>query len=531
MNRHVILLAAISLVCCSIARVAVVAADVRGESDSKGPQNCAALLNLHWPLVRIASAELGSTLAGAGEIRGGGNAIRNPIDIRASHCRVSGVIGKETNFVLLLPDNWNHKFFMGGGGGYVGEIWNQAASTVTLGYATAGTDTGHKAGVRDAKWALDNLERQLNFGYLAIHETAEVSKAIIRAYYGTVPTYSYFWGVSRGGGQAMHEAVRYPDDFDGIVAGDPAMNWTGFAASFLRNAKAVFPDPSQTARPVITPENQKLLGSKILEVCDALDGVKDGVMEDPRMCKFDLATIPACKQDQPGADCFTTAQRSAIKQVYSPLANKNGPIFPGQPFGGEDDPNGWGIWITGTNGKPSAQWDFSTEFFKYFVFGDPSWDYTKYDFSNWNKDTRFLSSYMDATSSDLKQLKAMNHKLIIYNGWSDQAQTPLQAIQYFEQVQSRDPDARAYIRLFLLPGVTHPTIHGDAGPGPGTADWITVISDWVEHGKPPERVVASKLDDEGKVVRTRPLCVYPERADYLGTGDTNKENNFTCRQP
>jgi Tannase and feruloyl esterase len=209
-----------------------------------------------------------------------------------------------------------------------------------------------------------------------------MAKAIIAEYYGAAPKYSYFLGPSRGGGQAMHEATRYPENFDGIVAGSPAMDWTGFSASFMRIAQAVFPVPSDTAHPVITPANRKLLGARILTACDELDGVKDGVMEDPRACKFDLASIPSCKSDKARPDCLTAAQRKAIRTVYSPLVNEGGMIYPGYPFGGEDEPGGWDIWITGSGGQPGYQYRFGTEFFKYFVFSDPSWNYSHFTFTN-----------------------------------------------------------------------------------------------------------------------------------------------------
>ena len=160
-----------------------------------------------------------------------------------SHCKVTGVIGKEINFELLLPLNWNGIYVMGGGGGFVGSVQNMAAGKVKEGYATSGTDTGHKTvGLGSASWALNDMERQVNFGHLAVHRTAEVSKAIIGNYYGNWPKYSYFMGCSRGGGQAMMEAQRYPGDFDGIIAGAPAFDWISIAVEAIQNTQAVYPD-------------------------------------------------------------------------------------------------------------------------------------------------------------------------------------------------------------------------------------------------------------------------------------------------
>ncbi|CAN5151879.1 hypothetical protein BH23BAC1_BH23BAC1_41220 [soil metagenome] len=197
------------------------------------------------------------------------------IETGTSHCKVLGTIGKEINFELLLPTLWNGRFVMGGGGGFVGSIQNMARSSVDSGYATAGTDTGHQADGLKADWALNNMERQVNFGHLAVHRTAEVSKALISHFYCSDAEYSYFIGCSRGGGQAMMEAQRYPEDFDGIVAGAPAFNWPANGAEFIQNSQTIYPNPARLNEPVITKENLQLLQALILNYCDVNDGVKE----------------------------------------------------------------------------------------------------------------------------------------------------------------------------------------------------------------------------------------------------------------
>src|SRR5439155_16311748 len=211
--------------------------------------------------------------------------------IRVAHCRVNGVIGSEIHFTLLLPDEWNRKFMMGGGGGFVGQIQNQAGISVNDGYATVGTDTGHQGGITDASWALNNLEREVNFGYLAVHRTSEAAKAIVRSYYGANEAKSYFSGCSNGGRQAMMEAQRFPDDFDGIIAGAPAYDFTALAAQFTKDSQAAFPDPRNLSTSLLTMDVLKSVEAQIVAKCDALDGVKDGLMEDPRACKVDIATL------------------------------------------------------------------------------------------------------------------------------------------------------------------------------------------------------------------------------------------------
>lgn len=492
------------------------------EHAAASPNQCSEMPNLLLPDVRITEVV---AIADSGLSTG---------PVKVPHCKVSGVIGQEIRFEMLLPDDWNHCFFMGGGGGYVGQVVNAALGTVNQGYATVGTDTGHEGNGIQAGWALNHLERQLNFGYLAIHRTAEVAKALIRAYYGSAPKLSYFTGCSRGGGQALMEAQRYPDDFDGIIAGAPAFDWTGFTAEMVQNVQLSFPDPENLAAPVVTIDNLKLLESRILGACDHLDGVTDGIMEDPRDCPFDLADIPACPEDLPGPDCFTKAQRAAIERVYAPAANQDGAIYPGQPFGGESHPQGWYPWITGTAGRAfeelgisSLQWGFGTEFLKYFVFGNPKWDYTQYNFSTWEEDTRLVSTFIDATNPNLSAFKNRGGKLILWHGWSDPALSALGSVEYYAQVEALDAKVRDYFRMFLLPGV----LHCGGGPGPDKVDWDSVLVDWVEKGVAPEYVVAAKHDEGGQVVMTRPLCPYPQRAIYTGKGSSDEAENFVCQSP
>jgi hypothetical protein len=444
--------------------------------------------------------------------------------IRAAHCRVTGVIEKEIRFSLLLPDEWNHKFMMGGGGGFVGSVDNQARASVNAGYATVGTDTGHQAALTVASWALNDLERQLNFGYLAVHRTAAVSKAIIRSYYGSDETRSYFSGCSNGGRQALMEAQRYPDDFDGIVAGAPAYDFMGIGAQFIKDIQAAFPDPRNASTPLFTTETLKAVEAQIVEKCDAIDGVKDGLMEDPRQCKVDVATLTG----------LSDAQRAALKTIYGETRNKDGVIYPGQPFGGEGEGAGWPAWIVGVNPQmfaaqhaPSLRFAFGTEMFKNFVFSDPAWDYSRYEFSTWRKDTARAATFLNATNPNLDAFKAKGHKLLIWHGWSDPALTALASVNYHDQVLARDPNARDYFRMFMLPGV----LHCGGGPGPDTADWASVIDTWVEKGQAPDRVIARKVAAGGAVSRTRPLCVYPQRAVYSGSGSTDAAESFVCRQP
>lgn len=244
----------------------------------------------------------------------------------AAHLQIQGVIGGNIRFELLLPDTWNGRFVMGGGGGFVGSVQNAARDSVNRGYATVGTDTGHEyqPGYM-AGWARDNVEAQLNFGYLAVHRTAEVAKALTRAYYRADPAHCYFVGCSRGGGQAMMESQRYPKDFDGIVAGAPAFNWTGIAAMSVSIAKALYPDPAHLDHTVLDKEALQKLRQGILDQCDEQDGLKDGIIADPPSAHL---TCPGCrdsptssaKQSPPSTGERATDRRSSIPDT-APLPN------------------------------------------------------------------------------------------------------------------------------------------------------------------------------------------------------------------
>lgn len=476
-----------------------------GAATSTAQRECAALSKLSLPDVSISEAVAVPATPGA--------------PVHVPHCRVAGVIGSEIGFVAILPDNWNDRFFMGGGGGFVGEIQNGALATANLGYVTAGTDTGHKGDVFNGSWAYQNLERQVNFGYLAVHRTAEVTKAIIAAHYGRPARTSYFQGCSRGGGQALMAAQRFPRDFDGILAGAPAYDWTGFAAASVRNMQVLYPDPARLDTRMFSPADLEMIETRVVAACDTNDGVTDGVVDDPRSCRFDVGTLP-----------LSEAQKQALRTIYSATVRPGGEIYPAQPFGGEGQVGGWAPWITGgaknseSTGLPSLMFGFGTHVFKYFVFDDPAWDYSKYDIANWARDTARTATVLNATNPDLDAFKARGGKLIVWHGWADPALTALASIRYQEQVQARDPQAGTYMRTFLLPGV----LHCGGGAGPDAVDWVAAISDWVERGVAPNRLTARKVAN-GAVTRSRPICPYPQRAAYSGLGSTDDEKNFVCQ--
>ena len=440
----------------------------------------------------------------------------------AAHLQIQGVIGGNIRFELLLPDTWNGRFVMGGGGGFVGSVQNAARDSVNRGYATVGTDTGHEyqPGYM-AGWARDNVEAQLNFGYLAVHRTAEVAKALTRAYYRADPAHCYFVGCSRGGGQAMMESQRYPKDFDGIVAGAPAFNWTGIAAMSVSIAKALYPDPAHLDHTVLDKEALQKLRQGILDQCDEQDGLKDGIIDNPPSAHFDLSRVPG----------LTDEQRQAIAAIYRGARNGQTVIYPGYSPAAECDPDQWLAWIVGPvppmvakDHAPDLIFAFGTQIWKYLVFNQPDWDYSTYDFANYARDTRLAASFLNATNPDLDSFKARQGKLILWHGWADPALPAQATADYYRQVREHDPAAADYCRLFMVPGC----LHCGGGPGASDVDWLAVIVDWVEHGKAPDRLVASKRAN-GKLVLTRPLYPYPRFAVYKGTSDPNSADSFMTK--
>ena len=447
------------------------------------------------------------------------------------HCFASGIIEKEIYFEVKLPTAWNGKFIMFGNGGFAGSIQNDGSMGLQRDYATAATDTGHTGGAVDASWALNNMKRKLNFGFRAVHLTAVRAKLVISAFYGEDINYSYFMGCSRGGGQAMIESQQYPNDFDGIIAGAPAYNWSGFGMGFIWNQQLMYPNPSDLVNCTVPTSILPVLDNATLSLCDDIDGLMDGLIDDPRNCPFDPETdLDICPDNFP--NCFTADQIEAIKRVYDGPSNSKGQIFPGFAPGAEGFPGSWDIWITDGfvfpgSDFPNLQYGFGDGIIRYFVYDDPDYDFRNFDFETDVHDTAKAAAILNGTQTNLVPFKVHGGKLFIYNGWADQAITPLGSIKYYEQVLKRmggREKVEDFFRLFLVPGM----LHCGGGPGPNQADWLTALELWVEDGTPPDRIVASGGAVPG---RTRPLCPYPKVARWTGAGSINDEANFDCVEP
>jgi Tannase and feruloyl esterase len=458
-------------------------------------------------------------------------------------CRVAGTIrptaDSDIQFEVWMPaTGWNGKFEGVGNGGFAGSISYQGlALAVGRGYATASTDTGHQGSGTSAAWAQGHPEKIVDFGYRAIHETAANAKSIIRAFYGGAPKHSYFSSCSNGGRQALMEAQRYPADYDGIIAGAPANYWTHLLVGAGWDVKATLAD----AESYIPAAKLPAIQAAALSACDALDGVKDGVIEDPRPCRFDPSRL-LCPGPESDA-CLTAPQLTALKKIYSGPHNAAGrPVFPGYSPGGEAEPGGWALWITGSARERSLSFAFGTQFFKNMVY-DPAWDYHTFTVDGAVKaaDAK-MAAILNATDPDLKAFKARGGKLILYHGWSDAAIPAQNTVDYYESVvhQMGAKAASAFVRLYMVPGMQHcgggagPDVFGQwiAAPDDPGHDLAAGLERWVEKGTPPEKVIATRYKTgdkpESGVLRTRPLCPYPLAARWKGAGSTDEAANFVC---
>ena len=438
-------------------------------------------------------------------------------------CRVAGTIkptpDSDIKFEVWMPLNgWNGKFQAVGNGVWSGQIWHPAmAEALAQGYATANTDTGHEGDGMDASFALGHPEKVIDFGYRAVHEMTVKSKAVIAAHYGTAARRAYWLGCSSGGKQGLKEAQRYPLDYDAIVAGAPGNAWTHLMASGVWMAQATHKDPASS----IPPAKFAVMQDAVLNACDALDGVKDGVLEDPRRCRFDPGTLACTGEDAPG--CLTAPQLQAARQIYAGPRNPRtgNQIYPGLEPGGE---RGWML-IAG----PPAPLGVYVSHFKFLVFKDPAWRYTSLDFdAHIALADRLDQNTINTTDPDLRPFVKRGGKLLLYHGWSDQLLAPRNTINYYDSVVATVGAAqvRDAVRLFMAPGVGHCA----GGDGPSSFDALAALDEWAEQGRAPARMTASRFRG-GKVDRTRPLCAYPQLAEYKGTGSTDEAGNFVCKTP
>jgi feruloyl esterase len=487
-----------------------------------------------------------------------------------ARCTVQGFILPAINFEVNLPEDWNGKFMMFGNGGYWGMIFDQSYG-LGRNYATASTDTGHKGS--DPGFALNNRAAEIDFAYRSIHLTTVSAKQIIDTYYGKKPKLSYYRGCSTGGRQGLMEAQRFPGDFDGLSIGAPIYDYTykqTYNAAWT--AHALF---SNNKAGYVPGSKLETLGKAVYQVCDDIDGLEDGLIDDPRQCDFDpMKDLNQCKTGEDNSQCFTSSQLTTIKKIYDGPGQE---IYPGHVLGGEwmahKGPGfygGWDLYFIGPANKqePEAylgnsfakrtvdktkdayggdafvpvQLRNGTSFFKYFVFEPdrPNFNIlTDLDFND-VPDFSAIASIMNATNPDLSALHEQRSKVIMWHGWADVGLNPLATINYYDAVgETMGDDTRSeFMRLFMVPGM----YHCDGGPGPDLFDDLGALEKWVERGIAPETMIVRQAAD-GKsprrdaetpkrdFVRSRLLCAYPKVARHLGKGSIDDANNFTCVNP
>jgi feruloyl esterase len=511
--------------------------------DRAAPTTCENLVSLqllHTTITAAQSIPAGTYTAPDGEV------FKN----MPAFCRVAATLtptrDSEIGIEVWMPSStWNGSFEGVGNGGYAGSIpYSAIAPGVSLGYATVGTDTGHVgSSTDDGSFALGHPEKIIDFGYRSIHLMTVIGKEIAGALYGGEPQRSYFTGCSTGGRQGLMEAQRFPEDYDGIVAGDPVAYYTHHhVGGNLWVVRQMFDNPAST---VFTTQDT-LLGNAVNSACDALDGVVDGVLNDPRRCHFDPAAL-LCEGSEMPPNCLTAKEVDAVRHLWNgpdQIVEQRG-YYPPFERGGEAD--GWPASIS-PEPPPAQQTDNHAQiglpFFEYFVFDDPTWDFRTFD---WKSGPAYvddkvvvagqtLASVLNSIDPDLGRFRAHGGKLIQYHGFSDPEVPPKTSINYFESVanfpgsspsQTRGTTQEFY-RLFMVPGMNH----CKGGPGANVFDMLTPLVEWVEQNAAPERILAThyidNMQDQG-VAFTRPLCSYPREAVYTGSGSVNDAANFVCK--
>jgi feruloyl esterase len=496
------------------------------------PRSCEQLVNLKMPSTSVVSAT--PVAPGSFQPRDGA-----ALPGLQAFCRVVGIArptpDSQIAFEVWMPADWNGRLWANGNGDFAGSISEAAlASRIAEGYASVGTDTGHRTAIQfETAWGLGHPQKVIDFAHRGIHEAAAAAKRLIGAYYGRPPSRSYFASCSNGGRQALMEAQRYPDDYDGIIAGAAAGDWTHlYVGAGLLYFQWLAAGPSY-----VPAAKVPAIHAAVLEQCDALDRIADGVIEDPRRCKLDLTKL-LCRGPESDA-CLTRAQLATVEKLYAGPALASGRrLIPGYSPGAEDS---WGEAHFGAGPATTDSYQDIFGFFRNLVFEDPNWNAGSFDAERDGPITeRKLGAVIDAVSPDLTRFTAHGGKLIMYHGWSDPIVPAMMSVEYYRRVVERmgRRAAQSGIRLFMVPGMGH------CGGGPGPNDFGqfaagggdpgsavgAALQRWVEQGIAPERLIATKRTENSNaaIVRTRPLCAFPLVARYRGVGSTDAEASFDC---
>lgn len=455
----------------------------------------------------------------------------------AEHCRIHGVILPENRFEVNLPTNWNRRLYMFGNGGFTGENLDApirrgySDAALLRGFLTVQTNTGHDAAREPLGSFANNYAKLVDYAFRAVHRTVETAKLLAAAYYDRPAAFSYWDGCSTGGRQGLMEAQRFPDDFDGILAGAPVLNFTDTAINYIWNWQAL-------EGVGLTVDKAKTIAKAAYARCDAKDGLTDNLISDPRKCDFDPARdVAQCPAGQDGADCLTSAQAGAVTKIYNGITRPDGSrYFFGWERGAEvvgaasdgsgAQGSGWQRWFIGVGGLASQQTQYGLSFMRYLAFGREVADFdpAKFDFMNDPARMGEIRALLDANNPDLSAFRAHGGKMLQYHGWADTALTPFMSLDYYQRaLAANGPGTEGFYRLFMVPGMAHCR----GGVATDSFDGISALVDWVENDTPPARLEAARVVN-GKTDRTRPLCPYPQQAVYSGSGSIDDSANFRC---
>ncbi len=502
--------------------------------------NCASLKSVSLTQTTIANAE--DITTGTFQVPGSDLAKDKPFTDLPPFCRVTGSFhpssDSDIRFEIWLPAKWNGRYIGAGNGGFAGSIWyDELASYLQKGFAVAGSDAGHQAGGEDASWSLNHPEKIKDFGWRSVHVTAERAKSLIQAYYSKPASKAYFDSCSDGGREALMEAQRFPNDFDGILAGAPANNWSHLLASGVDIAQRTLKDPAAYIPTAKLPAIERAS----LAACDtpagSPDNLKDGIVSDPPRCHFNTSVL-LCKGADSN-DCLTQPQIDALNAYYSGGKDNHGnSIFPGYVPGDEE---GWGSWVVGTGPGTGSGSHYVDSYFRYMITGNTKWDaVTASVDDSLAQSVAKGAPDLDSTDPNLAPFAAHGGKLILYHGWNDPAISPWNTIEYYENVQKTvgEQKAATFVRLYMLPGMEHcaggpgPNLFGQFGtPSIKGAGIFDALEKWVENGTAPSGIVAASFNEDHTVKAARPLCAYPAIAAYKGSGATNEATSFSCVAP
>ncbi|MEU4215822.1 tannase/feruloyl esterase family alpha/beta hydrolase [Actinoplanes sp. NPDC026623] len=454
----------------------------------------------------------------------------------APYCEVRGTIAPADTIVLRLPVNgWTQRYVQTGCGGLCGSAninVPQAAACPPIAdgtVAAATTDMGHQ-GRNDGSWAAGNPQAHIDFGYRGVHVTAETAKAIIAAFYGRAPAYSYFTGCSDGGREALMEAQRYPHDFDGIAAGAPANNMA--VQNTFHHAWNVLTNRDSNGDYILLADRLPLIHAAVLAACDNLDGLVDGLIDDPRLCHFDPARL-LCRPGRDPATCLTAAQAAVVRRLHDGAVDARGrrlePAI-SHEWGSELE---WTLFVPSAQGQTVGSENFALSYLRYLADpNDPDPDYRLSDLaltvaSFWST-VLPSSTYLSAMDPDLGAFRRAGGKLLLWHGWNDQHISPQTTLIYYDAMRATMGAANVdrFARLYLFPGMAH----CGGGDGPNTFDVLTPVMAWVESGRRPARIVAGRVAG-GAVTRIRPVYPYPAVARYDGTGSIDDAANFAGYTP